>query len=364
MSGGPRSSRADASGRLDDRDRVPNSGGYGDPLERDPELVAPTCWTASRRSSWPSATTASSSIRTRWRSTSRRRRGRARSAPRLSLREVHRRIVQGAVACGLGAPVRLECGSGAQPARGRPPPPAHTRAPGPSRSGRGRRAARTPTTTGARRRRRIVGNRHAQDARVGGGHRQDLVERGRVDPLRSGDRAGFRDSNHRRTGDEVVAQLRGLSGAGCPDTYDQLSADVTEEASPHARRRPPVLPPSPTASARLRRAARRIPAHQARRCRGSELAGQPARKRRRARRHVDERPHAAFRDRPGHVLDSPLPTAATRSRRRRRRPLVVPLERRAHRPSVPARDRGRRRRRRGRRRPDSAPSAAPSSQFR
>ena len=30
---------------------VPNSGGYGDPVERDPQLVARTSWTASRPSS-------------------------------------------------------------------------------------------------------------------------------------------------------------------------------------------------------------------------------------------------------------------------------------------------------------------------
>ena len=42
---------------------VPNSGGYGDPLERDPERCSPTCSTASRPLSSPSATTASSSTR-------------------------------------------------------------------------------------------------------------------------------------------------------------------------------------------------------------------------------------------------------------------------------------------------------------
>ena len=63
----------------------------------------------------------------------------------------------------------------------------------------------------------------AQDARVAHRAGQEPIEDGGVDALPFGDRAGLGDRDHRRSRDQVVAELRGLAGPGGPDVNDEAA---------------------------------------------------------------------------------------------------------------------------------------------
>ena len=152
----------------------------------------------------------------------------------------------------------------------------------------------------------------AQDARVAGRGGQKLVEHRRVDPFPNRDRAGLRDRRHRRAGDQVVAELRGLAGA--------VPADEHHERAERLEERPGALerllgPADHDGQRRLRGAARTAAHRRVEDVQPRTLRGEPARERGWARRHVDEerpgtgaRPHSSCAEH--HVLD--------RSRRRER----------------------------------------------